>query len=79
MMDTYRGWSISYDPPPIPARNCDWQAVHPDYDASWEGEETGWTDNGLKAAAASREDLIAEIDELQDEWEEANSKFGVGA
>lgn len=28
----YRGFWINYDPPPIPARNCDWEAIHPDYD-----------------------------------------------
>ncbi len=77
--DKYRGWSIHYDPPPIPIRLFDWQATHPDYDASYEGEEDGWVDNGLKAAAATREELIEEIDRLQDEWNETNGQFGVGA
>jgi hypothetical protein len=79
MADTYRGWSIHYDPKPIPDRRFDWIATHPDYDASWEGEEDGWVDNGLKASGATREALCEEIDELQDEWEEANGQFGVGA
>lgn len=76
---TYRGWSINYDPKPIPIRSFDWQATHPDYDASWEGEEDGWVDNGLKCSAATLEELHAEIDEKQDEWNEINGQFGVGA
>jgi hypothetical protein len=62
MTDTYRGWSIHYDPPPIPIRSLDWQATGPNYDASYEGEEDGWVDNGEKATARTREELIAEID-----------------
>ena len=63
--DTYRGWTISYDPPPIPCRNFDWQAFHPDYDAEW-GEDC-WQDNGLSAAAATREALCEEIDAICEE------------
>jgi len=59
---TYRGWSIHYDPPPIPLRHFDWQATGPNYDASWQGEEDGWVDNGEKANASTYEGLIAEID-----------------
>ena len=29
---TYRDFEISYDPPPIPARNCDWSYSHKDFD-----------------------------------------------
>lgn len=29
---TYRGWLVRYDPPPIPVRDFDWTATHPDYD-----------------------------------------------
>lgn len=71
---TYRGWSVSFDPKPIPIRDCDWTATHPDYDASYEGEEDGWTDNGLQASAASYDALCDEIDALQDEWQEANAQ-----
>jgi hypothetical protein len=60
--DTYKGWTISYDPPPIPIRDFDWRASGPNYDASYEGEEDGWVDNGEKVNAATREKLIAEID-----------------
>ena len=28
----YRGFRIEYDPPPIPARACDWVWAHEDYD-----------------------------------------------
>lgn len=58
--DTYRGWSISFNPPPIPLRSHDWRAHHPDYDA-WT-DDGYWTDNGKKVHAATREELIAEID-----------------
>lgn len=75
----YRGWKISFDPPPIPVRSFDWQATHPDYDASYEGEEDGWVDNGLKVNAATYEDLLLEIDCAQDDWDETNGQFGVGA
>ncbi len=68
----HRGWSIEWD-------YGYFTATSPDYDASWEGEEDGWVDNGLKAAAATREELIEEIDRLQDEWNETNGQFGVGA
>ena len=30
--ETYRGWLVYYEPPPIPDRSCDWHYVHPDYD-----------------------------------------------
>jgi hypothetical protein len=31
---SYRDWRITYDPPPIPVRNCDWQFWHDDYDGA---------------------------------------------
>lgn len=77
--DTYRGWSISYAPKPIPTPDLDWEATHEDYDADWQGEETGWVGNGLHVVAASRDELIDRIDEAQDEWEEENGHFGVGS
>ena len=61
--DTYRGFRISHGRWPEPS----WIAVHPDYDASWEGEEDGWVDNGLSASAATYEALCAEIDALCEE------------
>jgi len=65
---TYRRWHISYDPPPILYRGADWQATHPDFDASYEGPEDGWVyDARMRVTAGSLVDLIAEIDEAEDE------------
>jgi hypothetical protein len=74
MMDgkTYRGWRITFE-------YGRYQAVHPDYDASWEGEEDGWRGNGLCCEARTLEELHEEIDEIQDERNEANGQFRVGA
>jgi hypothetical protein len=60
--DTYRGWNITNGRWPEPA----WQALSPNYDASWEGDEDGWVDNGQKADAATRDALIVEIDDWFD-------------
>jgi len=54
---TYRGWTITQGRWPEPA----WQATSPNYDASWEGEEDGWIDNGEKADAPTYAALIEEI------------------
>lgn len=51
---TYRGWNVSFDPPPIPYRGADWQATHPDYD--------GPEDN-RQVMAGSRKAIQIEIDE----------------
>ncbi len=32
--ESYRGWVIKYDPPPVPFRNCDWAFVHRDFDGA---------------------------------------------
>jgi len=57
--DRYRGWSIS--PPEI----CPfWTATGPDYDASYEGPEDGWVDNGQKVEARTYKDLLAEIEDF---------------
>lgn len=61
----YRGWHISYDPPPIPDRRFDWRAVHDEYDAWNDGD--GWCDNGLKCEAANYLELIGVIDEAESE------------
>ena len=64
-VDTHRRWRLYYEPTPIPVRDFDWTATHPDYDA-WTDDGV-WTDNGLKAFAATREELCAEIDAIEDE------------
>ncbi len=61
--DIYRGWSIS------PCEWLGWTATGPNYDASYEGPEDGWVDNGEKADAPTREALIVEIDEWFKEHE----------
>ena len=53
--DTYRGWTVTWE-------YGQYQAVHPDYDASWEGPEDGWVDNGLRVFANSIAALEAEVD-----------------
>lgn len=53
--DKYREWVIGFD-------YGWWNATGPDYDASWEGEEEGWIDNGHHVTARTRPDLIDEID-----------------
>lgn len=55
---TYRGWTVSYDPPPIPYRGADWRAVHPD------------SDGELHVVAGSWVELIAEINAAEAELEE---------
>lgn len=54
MTERYRDWFISYDPPPMPFRTCDWQFWHKDYD--------GPGDNRY-GSAPSLDAARAEIDE----------------
>lgn len=42
-------------------------ATHDSYDASWEGEEDGWQDNGLKAESRTLEGLVQEIESVIEE------------
>lgn len=65
--DIYRGWEISYNPPPIPVRSCDWIAMHPDYEA-WT-DEGRWVSNGLCLHAPNKAELIEAIEE----WELENA------
>ncbi len=58
--ETYRGWSIRPD-------YVGWSAVSPNYDASWEGEEDGWIDNGEKSWGRTRAECEAGVDEWFDE------------
>lgn len=57
--DIYRGWTIHA---PAWWPEIEWTATSPNYDASYEGPEDGWVDNGEKASGRTREELIAEID-----------------
>lgn len=51
----HRGWIIAWD-------YGQFSATGPDYDASYEGEEDGWVDNGHRVFARTRDGLIEEID-----------------
>lgn len=62
LADTHRGWSISFDFPPIPCRDFDWSATSPDYDASFEGSEDGWVSTGNVVHGRTREDVVSAID-----------------
>lgn len=53
--DQHRGWTITWD-------YGHYTATGPDYDASWEGEEDGWVDNGHRVSSRTREGVIEEID-----------------
>lgn len=59
----YRGWSVYPGSWPAP----DWMALHPDYDASYEGPEDGWVSNGLSTTADTLEELHFEIDAMIEE------------
>ena len=60
MSDHYRGWVISYDPPPIPDRSMDWSATGPNFDA--ELVDGQWEGNGEHVRAATRFELIDAIE-----------------
>lgn len=61
MQTTYKDFIISYDPPPIPDRTCDWQFVHRDFDGAPDGLDHRC------GRAASMEGCKAEIDDLVSE------------
>ena len=54
--DAYRGWRITQE--------CDdnFYGWGPNYDASWEGEEDGYVDNGEKCIGRTWDELRDEID-----------------
>ncbi|MGN7160853.1 hypothetical protein [Sphingomonas sp. SAFR-052] len=54
--DRYRDWAISFDYPPIPCRDFDWSATHPDYDGADDAN-----DNRI-VHGRTRDDVIAAID-----------------
>lgn len=56
----YRDWRIDVNPD-APA-SMFWQAVHKDYDASYEGPEDGWVASHPVLSAATEKDLMVEID-----------------
>lgn len=56
----YRGWDIGPD-------YVGWTATSPNYDASYEGPEDGWVDNGEKSWGRDRAECEAGIDEWFEE------------
>lgn len=56
MKDKHRGWSIEQGP------DDHYYAFGPDYDADWQGEETGYVGNGQSACAPTYDALIEGID-----------------
>lgn len=67
--DTHRGWSISFDYPPIPCREFDWSGTHPDYDCDCDGDGF-YCVAGAIVHGRTREDVIAAIDAWYDEQED---------
>lgn len=59
-----RGWTIYFDPPPIPTRTDDYRFVHRDFDADY---DDGWVGNGLCGTGASVADCLAQIREIEAE------------
>lgn len=57
----YRGWRITYDPPPIPVRHFDWQFQHEGYDGAPDSNDIRY------GAAATLEEAKQEIDERIEE------------
>jgi hypothetical protein len=60
-LPTYRGWTIGQDP------TDEYYATGPNYDASYEGPEDGWVDNGEKVSAPTYDELVEEIDSYFEE------------
>lgn len=59
---TYKGWSISYDLPPIPDRSMDWSATSPDYDCDCD-QDGVFCCSGSQVHAATYKDLLVEIED----------------
>ena len=61
-MNITPGWTVRYNPKPIPDRSYDYEFIHSDYDfCAIEG------DNGLSGTGDSFEDCISQIKEIEKE------------
>ena len=60
MTDTYRNWRIDYDPRALHP-SYEWQATSPDYDVDCD-QDGYFVHSDMYACAATREELLAEID-----------------
>lgn len=66
--ESYRGFVISYDPPPIPVRTMDWHYVHSDYDGAEDANDNRCGDCvSSEACKAEIDALLAE--HVPDAWE----------
>lgn len=63
----YRGYTIHYDPPPIPLRSSDWAFVHDDYDGAPIHSESDDCPDHRCGFGASVEDCKQQIDEQIEE------------
>lgn len=72
---TYRDWSIDIND--LAPASMQWQAVHKDYDASYEGPEDGWVGSHPVLSAATEKDLMVEIDCWEMDREECMRTFEV--
>lgn len=58
---TYRGYVVTYDPPPIPDRRWDWHFAHEQFDGAPDAGDRRHGD------AASLTDAMHEIDSIEDD------------
>lgn len=72
--DTYRGWRISFDYPPIPCRDFDWSATHPDYDCDCD-QDGYFAVSGAIVHASTRDGVISAVDA----WIAENSEEAANA
>jgi len=59
----YRGFVITFDPPPIPTRAYDWQWMSDDYDGAPDSTDT------RAGRSASLEEAKADVDEWWNDYE----------
>jgi hypothetical protein len=57
----YRGYTIEFDPPPIPIRTCDYHYVHEDYDGAPDAiDNRAGSSGSMTEAMMEIDDLIAD-------------------
>ena len=54
----YQGYTITYDPPPIPLRSFDWQFAHDGYDGAPDSHDIRF------GSGPTAEDCQSQIDDL---------------
>lgn len=63
-------WRISYDPPPIPTRNCDWHFVHEDYDGAPDGRPDRRAGSAATPAACIYEIIRLGEEQAEERYEQ---------